>query len=204
MRSRTVLIVSILFGFILIVFVGILLTNRPYHYQGSLIEPPIKAGAVELEDQNGETFRLSDQSGKMNLIFFGYTNCPDICPSTLADFQKIYTGLKDKTDQVNFIFITVDPERDTPQRLKDYVGFFNQDFMALTSDRQILERIWKTYGVYQQKQDPGSASGYLVDHSTRIYLVDSMGDLVMTYPFGFGSEKITEDILYMLDQGGHP
>ena len=204
MKSKTVIFVSVVFGFILVIFAGSILLNRPYEYQGSIIEPPIKAGKIELIQQNGQIYRLSDKNEKLALIFFGYTNCPDICPSTLTEYQNIYQGLKGKADQVKFIFITVDPERDTPQRLQDYIGFFNPNFIGLTSDRQTLEQVWKAYGVYQQKQDEGSAAGYLVDHSTRMYLVDSLGNLVITYPFGFGSEKITEDIVHMLNQGGHP
>ena len=138
------------------------------------------------------------------LIFFGYTNCPDVCPSTLAEFQQIFLGLKDKAADVQFIFITVDPERDTPEKLGDYVGYFNPDFIALTADRAELEPVWSDYGVYQQKQDSGSASGYLVDHSTRIYLVDTNGNLAITYPFGFEANKISDDISHMLAEGGHP
>ena len=204
MKSKTVLLVSAAFGFILVIFAGTILFNHPYQYHGSIIDPPIKAGAIELIQQDEGIFRLADQEGKMALIFFGYTNCPDICPATLTEFQNIYQGLKEKVEKVQFIFITVDPERDTPQRLREYVGFFNSNFIALTADRKELEKVWKAYGVFQQKQDAGSAAGYLVDHSTRMYLVDEVGNLVITYPFGFESEKIIEDVQNMLEQGGHP
>jgi protein SCO1 len=204
MHTKTVLYVSIAFGFVLVIFWGSTLLDQPYKYHGSLIEPPIMAADFELTDQEGETFRFEDQRGKLALIFFGYTHCPDICPSTLVEFQNIYRELKDLADKVDFIFITVDPERDTQGRLKEYFSYFNPDFIALTSDREKLTQVWKNYGVYQQKQESGSATGYLVDHSTRMYLVDATGNLVITYPYGFESFKISEDILFMLEQGGQP
>jgi protein SCO1 len=204
MRSKTILFVSISFGFVLILLGGSVLLRRPYQYHGSIIEPPIPAAGFELTDQNGKEFRFTDHRGKLALIFFGYTHCPDICPTTLNEFQSIYLGLKDRADEALFIFITVDPERDSPEILKEYLAYFNPNFIGLTSDRKTLEAVWQGYGVYQAQQEAGSAAGYLVDHSTRVYLVDAIGNLVITYPFGFESQKISEDMLHMLAQGGQP
>ena len=204
MRSKTIIFVGIAFGFILVVLLGTIYFRRPYRYHGSIIDPPIKAPDFKLNDQFEKEYTLSDRSGELALIFFGYTNCPDICPSTLVEFQNIQAGLKDQAEKVTFIFITVDPERDTPEKLRDYIGFFSPDFVALTSTRDRLDQVWRDYGVYQQRQEAGSASGYLVDHSTRMYLVNSAGDLVVTYPFGFDYMHITEDILHMLEKDGMP
>lgn len=204
MRKHTVLLVSMGLGFTLIVLVGSILLDQPYRYHGSIIEPPIPAADFVLTDQDGRAFRSADLRGKLALLFFGYTHCPDICPTTLTEYQTVYQRLKDRADEVIFIFITVDPERDSPEILKDYVSYFNPHFFALTSDRQILEEVWQDYGVYQARQEVSSAAGYLVDHSTRIYLVDAAGNLAITYPFGFEATKITQDLLHMLAQGGQP
>jgi protein SCO1 len=202
MRLRTGLFVGIAFGMILAIGFGMNLFSSPYQLQGSLISPPIAASDFELTDQYGQRFKLSDQHGKLVVIFFGYTNCPDICPTTLSEYQSIRNSLGESGDQFRFLFITVDPERDTPERLRDYIGHFDPDVIGLTGHRDALEPVWKSYGVYQQKQDAGSAAGYLVDHSTRTYVVDQDGNLILTYPFGFDREKIVDDLAYLANSRG--
>jgi len=177
---------------------GWLFIDQNYTYQGVLIDPPAPAADFELTDQNGQPYRLSDQGGKVILIFFGYTNCPDVCPLTLTEFKRIKEGLGDKAQDVHFVYITVDPERDTVERMKFYVGNFDPSFIALTSDRETLQPIWDAYGVYQERQDVGSAAGYLVDHTARIYTIDKGGNWRINYPFGMDTDKITEDISHLV------
>ena len=172
--------------------------NQNYTYQGVLIDPPAKAADFALTDQNGNSFRLSEQRGKIVLIFFGYTNCPDVCPTTLAEFKKIKAALGDQAADVRFVFITVDPERDTQQRMQSYLTAFDSDFTGLTGDSAALEAVWKSYGVFIERKDVGSASGYLVDHSARTYLIDLQGNWRLNYPFGMETEKISQDILHLL------
>ena len=198
MRSKTILLIGIVLGLLLVVFAGSLFITIPYRIQGSLIEPPIIAGEINLTRQDGSIYRLSEQRGKFVVIFFGYTHCPDICPATLTEFQKIKKGLKNRSDDVQFVFITVDPERDTPAELAAYLDYFDPAFIGLTADRSELEPVWKAYGVYQLKQSANSAAGYLVDHSTRMYVVDPHGNLILTYPFGFETEKISVDLAYLV------
>jgi protein SCO1/2 len=198
MNSRLIFYVSIALGLILTVGIGSVLLKKPYQVQGSLLEPPIPAEDFGLVDQHGDPFRLSDQRGDMVLIFFGYTHCPDICPSTLSEFQSIKKGLAEDADSVEFVFVTVDPERDTPQVLAEYLGFFDPDFIGLSADRETLRPVWDAYGVYQNRRDVNSAVGYLVDHSTRMYVIDRTGNLILTYPFGFETEKIIHDLAYLL------
>lgn len=199
MKTRLVLWVGLTLGLVLVVGLGgKFFPLTPYRFQGSLIDPPIPAADFELTDHHGQVFKLSDQRGKVVVLFFGYTHCPDICPTTLTEYQKIHAGLKELANRVRFVFITVDPERDTPERLAEYIRYFDPDFIGLTGDRTTLETVWKSYGVYQQKQDVGSAAGYLVDHSTRLYVVNQQGDLILTYPFGFETEKIVEDLAFLV------
>jgi len=153
-----------------------------------------------LTDQNGNLFRLSDQKGKILLIFFGYTHCPDVCPITLAEFKQIKAMLGDKADQVRFVFVTVDPERDTPETINTFLQNFDPTFIGLTSDRATLEPVWKAYGVYQEQQDAGSAAGYLVDHSTPTYLIDPQGLWHINYPYGMEAEKIAQDLQHMMKE----
>lgn len=172
-----------------------------YAYQGVLIAPPAKAPDFSLVDQHGDLFTLSQQRGNVVMIFFGYTNCPDVCPITLSEYKQIKSRLGEKATNIKFVFITVDPERDTPERMKLYVENFDAEFIALTADRQTLETVWEKYGVYQERQDTGSAAGYLVDHSARTYAIDAQGNWRINYPFGMEVEKIYQDVVHLLREG---
>jgi protein SCO1/2 len=198
MQSRTFLFLGIAAGVIIAIVAGTLVFQAPYQYQGSVIQPPVPATDFSLVDQNGNPFQLSNQQGKVVLIFFGYTNCPDVCPATMADFHTIRDALGDRAAQVSFLFITVDPQRDNPERLKTYLANFDPAIVGLTGDDQVLEVAWKGYGVYHETQNDGSASGYSVDHSAFIYAVDKQGNLRTTYQFGFDSGKIEEDVVHLL------
>ena len=179
--------------------------DQNYTYQGVVIDPPAPAADINLIDQHGNPFGLSDQRGKVVLIFFGYTNCPDVCPITLSEFKKIRASLGDKAGEVRFVFITVDPERDTQERIRAYLSIYNEDsqlpeIIGLTGSREALEPVWKSYGVAIQRQDVGSAAGYLVDHSARTYVIDAHGNWRINYPFGMATEKISQDILHLLKE----
>ncbi len=134
------------------------------------------------------------------LIFFGYTRCPDVCPVTLADFKKIKQQLNDQAGEARFVFITVDPERDLPETLDQYLAHFDPDFVGLTGSRDELEPVWNLFGVSQQKEETGSAAGYLVSHSSRTYVIDQNGDLRLTYSFGTRPDAIVQDIRHLLKE----
>lgn len=190
--------VGVLLG-VALILTGWQFIQRPYTFRGSLIDPPVPAADFELTDQNGQAFRLSDQKGQIVLLFFGYTHCPDVCPVTLSHFKQIKTDLGDRADQVRFVFITVDPERDTADQLSQYLPNFDPEISGLTGSRQSLESVWKSYGVYQARQEVGSAAGYLVDHTARTYLIDQQGNWRLTYPFEMSKDDILQDILHLLD-----
>jgi protein SCO1/2 len=175
--------------------------TQDYTYQGSLIDPPVPAADFELTDQHGQTFRLSDQRGKVVLIFFGYTHCPDVCPVTLSEFKQIKSKLGNQVDDISFVFITVDPERDTLEKLGDHLANFDAGFIGLSGDRSSLEEVWMSFGVYQAKQETGSAAGYLVDHTARVYAIDVDGNWRLTYPFGMESDKLFQDVRHLIQEG---
>jgi protein SCO1/2 len=141
---------------------------------------------------------LSDQQGKVVLLAFGYTNCPDVCPITLAQFKQIKAGLGSDAESVRFVFITVDPERDTPERLSLFLGSFDPEFSGLTSSRSSLEPVWQEYGVFQQKQAPDSTGNYTVDHTARIYVIDKSGNFRLTYPYDMDASGIIEDVNHLV------
>ena len=191
--------VGVVFGLALAMAAWFTLSDN-YSYQGVLIDPPARASDFEIPDQHGNPFRLSEQRGKVVLIFFGYTNCPDVCPVTLSEYKRVKEQLGDQADQVRFVFISVDPERDTAERLGVYLNNFDPDFIGLTGDRAALEQIWQYYGVYQERVEVGSAAGYLVDHTARTYAIDKNGNWRLNYPFGMETGKVYEDILHLLKE----
>jgi protein SCO1 len=195
---------ALLLGVAILAGIGIVYATmtytRPYAYQGSLIDPPAPAPDFELIDQHGQPYRLSDQKGKVVLVFFGYTHCPDVCPVTLTDFKQIKTQLGNQSKDVAFLFITADPERDTTEQLKKYLENFDTDFIGLTQERSLLEPVWNDYGVYQAKVESNDPDNYLVDHSARTYTIDKNGNLRLTYLFGTSSEVIAEDVVHLLNE----
>lgn len=196
LRNSILLAIAILLGLGLVY--GVATYAMPYRYNGSTFEPPVAAPDFELIRADGQAFRLQDQRGKATLIFFGYTHCPDVCPVTLSDFRKIKAQLGDRAAHVDFVFITTDPERDTPQRIQEYLSNFDQQFIGLSGDRSELEPVWKDYGVYAAKVESNDPENYLVDHSAMIYVIDQQGNLRLTYLFGTDSKAIAEDVSHLL------
>lgn len=198
-KTYGLLFIGILLGLIITTSAWYFLKGD-YTYQGSLIDPPVPAADFELTDQYGTPFRLDDQRGNIVLIFFGYTNCPDVCPVTLSDFMAIKKQLGEQADNVKFVFITVDPERDRQEILQNYLQRFDPEFIGLSGDRAELEGVWKDYGVYQERQETGSAIGYLVDHTARVYAIDKSGNWRLTYPFGMETKKLLQDLKQLLKE----
>ncbi len=131
-----------------------------------------------LTDQNGQPYTLSRQRGRAVALFFGYGHCPDICPTALANLAHAKTALGSRSADLEIAFVTVDPERDTPQALGKYVALFDRSIVALTGTPAQLDPVYKAYFVYHKKQKPdGSANGYAVSHSAAIFLIDRSGRL---------------------------
>jgi protein SCO1/2 len=195
-RNILLLILGLLLGIALTLSVGFL--ARPYTYRGSLIDPPIQAADFELTNQEGQPFRLSELRGKVVVLFFGYTNCPDVCPVTLTEFKRLRANLGERADQVSFVYITVDPERDTPERMKAQVADYDPAIHALTGAREELLPVWKAFGIYQEKVEADTAADYLVDHTSRVYVIDAGGNWRLTFPFGMETKAMLDDIRQVL------
>lgn len=171
-----------------------------YEYRGMALDPPLPVPDFELSTTGGRPFHLSDVEGDIALIYFGYTFCPDVCPLTLADVKQALDGLEGR-DRVHVIFISVDPERDTPEVLARYMKAFDPSFIGITDDFSRVQEVMKAYGAFAEKEDtPDSAAGYLVSHTARLYLVGPNREVILTYPFGFKSEDLRNDLIYLLQQ----
>ena len=167
-------------------------------YHGLLLEPLGPAPDFTMQDQHGGQFRLSDRNGKALLMFFGYTHCPDICLITLANYVQVRESLGDRADEVEFAFITVDPERDTPDVLADYVGRFDESFYGLWASGEALETTKAAYGVFAEalRGDNRAAygEGYLVAHTDHSFLVDREGRLAVMFRSSMAPAEIAADI----------
>jgi protein SCO1/2 len=199
MGKKIILQIFIGLGLGIAIVAGINYITKPYIYQGSLIDPPSPAVDFSLETGNESTFQLKEQRGNIVLLFFGYTHCPDVCPTTLYDFKQMKTSLGELSEKVKFVFVTVDPKRDTINHLNDYVTAFDTEFIALGGNYSELETVWSAYGVYREEKDVGSAGGYLVDHTARVYVIDLQGNLRLTFPFGMAPEAMTNDVMQLLE-----
>lgn len=176
--------------------------TRPYTFHGSLIQDAFTAPDFTLPDSRGGDFTLSAQRGKLVMIFFGYTSCPDVCPATLSELKQLRGALGRDASRVQVVFISVDPDRDTPQKIAGYVQRFDPTFAGLTADEARLDPVWKEYGVYIQRNKASPQDiAYDVEHSSQVYLVDAAGNLRLTYSFGTPVEQMLDDVRYLLRKG---
>lgn len=180
-------------------FFGFRIAQGNATFRGSAIEPSLRAADFMLTRTDGETFHLNDQQGRVVLLFFGYANCPDFCPTTLAEYKQIYAHLGDQAADVDFVFVTVDPDRDSPETIDQFVHAFEPSFIGLWGTAEELQPVWDAYWVGRQAQTVDESEvEYLVSHSTRIYVVDKDGNLRLTFPFGMTASDMTRDIRKLL------
>lgn len=134
-------------------------------------------GDFTLTDHNGAQFRLAEQRGKVILLFFGYTSCTEACPVILSRINSVFKQLGPDREKVLAVFISVDPQRDTPQVLREYIKYFSAHTVALTSRKEELDAVVRQYGAKYEIEKSDSALGYHVSHTTDIYLIDQRGAL---------------------------
>jgi protein SCO1 len=153
--------------------------------------------ALDLTDHNGQPRTLAEFRGKVVTVFFGYTHCPDACPTALYDLAQVVKQLGRDGDRVQVLFVTVDPERDTQQVLAQYVPAFHPDFLGLYGDAAATVRAAREFKVFFQKQ-PVRDGGYSVDHSSGTFILDREGRLRLYAPYGSGAPALLHDIRILL------
>ncbi len=171
---------------------------RPYSFHGMVMQSPMKATNFTLLGQNGQSVSLNDFQGKIVLLYFGYTTCPDVCPTTLAEIHQALIALGKQADDVQVLMITVDPERDTQEVMADYMSHFDSSFIGLTGTPKQIAEVATYYGVYYEKQAGNSSLGYLVNHTATVMAIDKNGYLRVLFPFGTASKDIASDLKYLL------
>jgi len=162
--------------------------NGPAVTQASAVGGPFK-----LTDQDGRTVTETDVKGKPVLVFFGYTHCPDVCPTTLFDMSEVFRKLGPDADRAAGLFITVDPERDTPEAMKSYLSSFDPHLRGLTGDEAAIESAAKAYRVYFRKV-PGANGNYTMDHTGLVYLMDKQGNFVAPFNLKRRPEEAAADL----------
>ncbi len=177
---------------------GVLPRLRPHVFHGAVIQSSSPAPTVDLVAHTGERMSLDDFAGRVVVMYFGYTYCPDVCPTTLSRLAAALDELGDEADAVQVLMVSVDPERDTPDVLARYVPAFDPSFIGLTGTREEVARLATVYGVYFEKAEVTGAAGYLVDHTATLMVVDREGSLKLVLPFEVSATEIADDLRYLL------
>lgn len=141
---------------------------------------------------------VEDYHGKIILLYFGYTFCPDVCPSTLANVRQILDELGDSSQEVVFVMITVDPDRDSPEILGKYLSRFHSGYIGLWGEGEELEIVKQSYGVFSEIDPESDPVNYLLSHTARIFLIDQEGILRTGYSFGTPNEEILSDVEHII------
>ena len=182
-----------------VVIVSLALSISPFN-----VFAPAAAAADEIDfsltSHGGETFHLRDLRGKVVLVFFGYTLCPDVCPIELQHMASALKRLEDDSIHARGLFVTLDPEHDSPEVLGQYLNYFGAGMVGLTGTKQQIDHVAKQFRVMYQK-NPRSNSGYTLDHTANLFVIDQSGKLNTIVPFGFPAKHI-ETLLRQLIAAG--
>jgi len=156
------------------------------------------AKELNLTDQNGQVRKLKDFSGKLVVVFFGYTQCPDVCPTTMQELAEVKGLLGPDGDKLQAVFVTVDPERDTTELLKAYVENFDASFVALRPTQEQLPAIAKEFKIYFKRVEGKTPTSYTMDHSAGSYTFDTQGRVRLFNRYGMGAQALADDFKLLL------
>jgi protein SCO1/2 len=188
------LILGLVAGWAIIKLIG-----TPYTYHGTVIQSPEPARNFTLTGPGGEQVNLHDFRGQAVLLYFGYTFCPDVCPATLVELAQANERLGDDAQKAQVIMISVDPDRDTPEHLEEYVTHFDPSFIGITGSEDEVAEVATQYGIFYEKHEGTVATGYLIDHTASVVVIDPDGHLRLIYPFGTPAKDIAEDIRHLVN-----
>ena len=195
MGARTSRLVVMFTAFVagLVVCLGVILFVGGRGVGTGAIQAAAIGGPFHLVDQDGQAFSDQDLKGKTFLVFFGFTHCPDVCPTTLFDMSEIMRNLGPEADRTAALFISVDPERDTQEAMKDYMSSFDPHVRGLTGNAEALAAVAKAYRVYYKKV-PLDGGDYTMDHTAIVYLMDKEGRFVSPFNMRRSAEVAAADL----------
>ncbi len=177
-----------------------------HEFTGMVFDDPQPVGDLRGTDQTGKPFDLADLQGKTVVVFFGYTFCPDVCPLTLANvagaMKSIAADDPQAAQKLVALFVTVDPDRDTVERLAQYVPAFHPNILGIVVDPALLDQVKSSFGVFAEKSDvsQSSAAGYLVDHTAGIYVLDGKSNLLALFPHDTPIDVLAADLKELLNR----
>jgi protein SCO1/2 len=177
--------------------------GQGYQFHGAAYDPPRSAPAIPGVNWDQQPFDLQALQGKVVLIFFGFTYCPDACPLTMAELRQMVEQMGEQAHEVAVVFVSTDPQRDTPERLGQYIRAFNPDFYAVHVRAADLPAVKAAYGVYSEKNTSVAAEspdGYYIDHSGYIYVVDKRGQLRMAFGYSLPKDELLADVRHLLER----
>ncbi len=167
-------------------------------WRGIAIEPAREIPAFSFVQANGDTLSTAPELGRPTLVFFGYTHCPDVCPVTLADWTRAKAALGDRADRVRWLFVSVDPARDTPAVAEAYARQFDSSFRGLSGDSATTAAIQRAFTVASYETPGATEADYLVTHASQCFLVDDTGKLRAMYSFNSGVDAMVADLQRLL------
>jgi protein SCO1 len=191
-------VIGLVVGLSSIIVLGLYL--RPHQFSGTILQSPQPAYNFTLAGPQDKPVSLTDFKGKVVLLFFGYTSCPDVCPATMQKLRDTRKLLGKNADKVQVIMVTVDPEKDTSKRINGYLSMFDPTFIGLTGNLKEITMDASQYGVFFEKRPYNEKGGYLIDHTATVMLIDPNGYLRVIYPFNATAGGITDDIIYILSR----
>lgn len=187
-------IAAAIFGVVVGLFVVPLLVGEPHEFVGTVLSDPQPAPEFTLTADTGEQVSLSSYRGQVVLMYFGYTFCPDICPASLAELADATELLGDRADEVQVVMVSVDPARDTPEALSEYMDYFDSSFVGLTGTEGEIRAVADAYGVFYEAEAGTAATGYLVDHLASVFVINKDGNWVEILSYGTTGEQIAADV----------
>ncbi len=187
-------------GLIVLATVLTTLLARPPEFYATVYEPR-PAASFTLPTADGGQFRLEDQKGRNVLLFFGFSHCADVCPTTLANLKLAVSQLGAKSKDFQVVFITVDPERDTPQVVQEYAAAFDPSFLGLSGSPAELEKVWNEYGVFRELGQKDAQGNYDVSHTARVTVIDAQGNLRLSINYDATWQDILHDLQLLADEG---
>ncbi len=191
----------ILVLFSLVVFFAVAMSAcTPAELVGTEMSEPFPAPDFTLTYVDGRDISISDFQGKIVLLYFGYTFCPDVCPSTLLDLKRAVNELGDEGENVQVMMVSVDPRRDTPEVVAEYAAHFHPTFIGLSGTEEEIAQAAGLYGIYYEAHEGTAESGYLVDHTASVILIDKAGNFRATYSFGTTPEEFVHDLQILLKE----
>ena len=184
-------------GLVLAAGIAFFTLREPTTYVGTHLSPAMPAADFTLQSDDG-TVSISDFEGRAVALFFGYTSCPDVCPTTLLRLSSALDRLGEKRSEVQVVFVSVDPERDTPDRASRYAESVDPSFVGVSGSPDEIADVAAKYGIYYEKVEGSDATGYLVDHSATITVLNEAGNVELLWSPTVTAEEMAADLETML------